>query len=197
MRQLLRTVLWRRLRKPGLEYCTLSKNDEGWQLDGTVILADNDYPLFVRYQVLCTITWNTRLANLELQMGATEQSLQIIADGQRRWKVAGKEISALRGCEDIDLSITPSTNTIPIRRLDLRVGNSRKVKAAWLHFPDLVIQPLQQKYTRVAKNLYRYESRNGKFVAEIDVDDLGLVTYYPNVWKREAGANGSPAESRQ
>ena len=41
-------------------------------------------------------------------------------------------------------------------------------------FPDPEIQPLSQRYTRIAKHTYRYESDTG-FSAEIVVDDLGLV----------------------
>src|SRR5712664_99467 len=38
---------------------------------------------------------------------------------------------------DIDLAVTPATNTLPIRRLNLEVGQSQEVTAAWLKFPDL------------------------------------------------------------
>jgi uncharacterized protein len=52
-------------------------------------------------------------------------------------------------------------------------------------FPELTVQPLSQRYTRVAQNTYRYESNTG-FSAEIVVDDLGLVTDYPGGWERSA-----------
>jgi len=49
--------------------------------------------------------------------------------------------------------------------------------------PELTLQPLSQSYTRIAKDTYRYESNTG-FSAEIVLDGLGLVTAYPNGWKR-------------
>jgi len=42
---------------------------------------------------------------------------------------------------------------------------------------------LFQRYTRTAKNTYRYESDTG-FLAEIVVDDLGLVIAYSGGWER-------------
>jgi hypothetical protein len=44
---------------------------------------------------------------------------------------------------------------------------------------------LSQRYTRTAKNIYRYESDTG-FSADIKFDDLGLVVAYPGGWERIA-----------
>jgi uncharacterized protein len=57
--------------------------------------------------------------------------------------------------------------------------------AAWVKLPDLALQRLPQRYTRLTKNAYRFESDSG-FSAEIVVDDLGLVTTYPGGWERMA-----------
>ena len=34
-------------------------------------------------------------------------------------------------------AVTPATNTLPIRRLNLQIGGSKSVIAAWVKFPDL------------------------------------------------------------
>lgn len=81
--------------------------------------------------------------------------------------------------------MTPATNTLPIRRLKLQVGSGQSVTAAWVKFPELSVQRLSQRYTRLKENTYRYESDTG-FSAEIVVDDLGLVTAYPGGWRRIA-----------
>jgi uncharacterized protein len=47
------------------------------------------------------------------------------------------------------------------------------------------VEPLSQRYTRIGKDTYRYESNTG-FSAEITVDDHGLVTSYPGGWERIA-----------
>ena len=91
----------------------------------------------------------------------------------------------LRAVLDVDLAVTPATNTLPIRRLELGIGQSESVGAAWIRFPELEMQLLSQRYTRTAKNIYQYESDTG-FSAEITVDDLGLVITYPGGWERIA-----------
>ena len=89
----------------------------------------------------------------------------------------------MRGCHDVDLAVTPATNTLPVRRLELGIGKSEAIVASWVKFPELTVQPLSQRYTRLTKNTYHYESSTG-FSADIVVDDLGLVTTYPGGWER-------------
>src|SRR5205085_597994 len=108
---------------------------------------------------------------------------------QRRWWAGGRELAELRGFLDVDLGITPATNTLPIRRLGLAVGERRDIVAAWVRFPELAITPLAQRYTRLAPARFRYESHNGRFVADLDVDDLGLVRLYGNGWQCEAATD--------
>ncbi len=88
------------------------------------------------------------------------------------------------GLLDIDLSITPSTNTLPIRRLDLAVGGRKSVEALWIRFPDLQIDQLSQTYQRSGPGAYRYESNGGAFAAELEVDSEGVVVTYGDLWER-------------
>ena len=80
-----------------------------------------------------------------------------------------------------------STNLLPIRRLNLAVGQRAIVRAAWLRFPTFNLEPLEQTYTRLDQQTYRYESGGGTFVAELKVNDFGLVTDYPGGWEEQRG----------
>lgn len=74
------------------------------------------------------------------------------------------------------LNFSPSTNLLPIRRLNLAIGQGAAVRAAWLRFPSFTLEPLEQVYRRIDPTTYRYESAGGRFVAELQVNDSGLVT---------------------
>jgi Putative glycolipid-binding len=43
-----------------------------------------------------------------------------------------------RDCVDVDLGFTPATNTLPIRRLGLEVGEAAGLAVAWLNGPRSV-----------------------------------------------------------
>ena len=88
--------------------------------------------------------------------------------------------------QEPDYSVTRSlSEALPLRRLNLSIGDQAQVKAAWLRFPGFTLEPLEQIYRRVDAVIYRYESAGGKFVAELKVNAVGLVTLYPKVWGAE------------
>jgi len=77
-------------------------------------------------------------------------------------------------------------NMLPIRRLNLGIGQEAKVRAAWLRFPGFALEPLEQIYRRLDASTYRYEVADGSFAAELKVNASGFVTAYPNLWQAEA-----------
>jgi hypothetical protein len=118
----------------------------------------------------------------------TPVEVAIDVDATRRWTLSGRSCPALQGCDDIDLSFSPATNLLPIRRARLAVGARLSVRAAWLRFPALTLEPLDQTYERVSASRYRYESGGGSFVAMLETNAVGFITNYPGLWQvEEAG----------
>ncbi len=93
----------------------------------------------------------------------------------------------LAGALDVDLGFTPATNTLPIRRLALAVGESAPVRSAWLRFPEFRLEPLEQTYTRESEQTFRYRAQidNEPFVARLDTDVFGRVLSYEGLWEAE------------
>jgi uncharacterized protein len=46
-------------------------------------------------------------------------------------------------------------------------------------------EALEQVYRRVKTSKYRYETAEGTFVVDLEVDKADLVTHYPNFWRVE------------
>src|SRR5215475_13102658 len=188
------TILWRRLDEPGHEFAQLFFEDAVWRLTGTAIFASGRQqrqparPVRLDYLVMCDADWQTRSASVSGWVGDETIRIDILVDEARRWRLNGIEVPEVEGCVDIDLSFSPSTNLLPIRRLRLNVGDEVAATAAWLRFPDFKLEPLDQSYRRISGGGYRYESGAGKFVAQLSVNEAGFVTGYPNLWVVEAPA---------
>ena len=182
--RLQRTVVWKNLLLNGTEYCALWRGAEGWVLKGTVVgVLENHKPVLATYEIHCDENWHTHRVRVERTIGTDLRTLSLSVESKGVWRSEGREFHDLKGCEDVDLALTPATNTLPIRRLNQKIGTSDRVLAAWVKLPDLAVQPLAQRYTRLTANTYRYESDTG-FSAEIVVDDFGLVITYPGGWER-------------
>ena len=169
---------------PGHEACRVFQLDDERCLEGTAVFASEGSPCRLTYLVTCDSSWTTRRGAVSGWLG--EEPVEILIEAEdRRWRLNGVEIAAMQGCIDLDLNFSPSTNLLPIRRLNLAIGEHAEVKAAWLRFPTFELEPLPQIYTRLDEFTYRYSSDDGRFVRELTVNEVGLVTEYPELWKLE------------
>lgn len=182
--QLLQSLLWNRHDLPSLEHGRLYRHHHGFTLTGMVVASLEGRPLHCSYEVETTSSWQTRKVKIKLSIGTEVQSLHLEREDDGRWWDGDTELTAFAGMTDVDLGITPSTNSLPIRRLKLRPGESASMTAVWIQFPSLTIAPLPQQYTRTGEYTYRYESNDGAYQADLEVDEHGLVTKYADVWSR-------------
>ena len=183
MRALEREVCWTPWAGPGLEQLRLTEDDAGVLADG-LVLGNDDGALFrAHYRVRCDAAWRIRAVTIDLLDGRAP--LHLRADGAGAWTDgAGTALPALAGCIDIDLSISPFTNTLPIRRLAFAVGEARVLTMAYIRAPTLTVGPMRQRYTRLAADRYRYENVDSDFAAELPLDADGLVLDYPGLFRR-------------
>jgi uncharacterized protein len=185
-------ILWRRLDQPGHEAARLVRREGGWELAGSAVFAHQGEPVRLDYVVGCNARWQTGSARIRGWIGSTPVALDLVADDARRWHQNAVECPAVAGCVDLDLAFSPATNLLPIRRLDLAVAEAADVRAAWLEFPTLRLEPLDQRYQRTGLTTYRYESAGGQFQTELEVNAAGFVTRYPELWQAEAAARLTP-----
>ena len=183
-----RRVAWRRTDQLAAdEHCTLTLRDSGLSLVGTVLGAEDGVPVRIEYRVLTDPRGFTTAVHVRDLRGFELRTLALARDAKGAWTVDGATVRTLRGCSDVDLACSPSTNTLPIRRLRLGIGASKTIQAAWVRFPDLAVHKAAQTYTRVDESTYRYQS--AAFEAELVVDDEGLVAEYAG-WQRIGVAIG-------
>jgi hypothetical protein len=88
----------------------------------------------------------------------------------------------LYGAFDVDLTGSPMTNTLPIRRLNLlkaEPGVAHRISVAWVQLPSLEVVQADQIYTRQSEGVVRFA--NETFSADLVVDDDGFVADYPGL----------------
>ena len=182
--EILDAVLWKRLDLPGHDACVLRKSHAGYELTGTALFAHSKGPCCLRYAVHCDHAWRTTKATIDGTIARRHVHLDI-ARSPRHWAINGEAHAGLADCHDIDLSFTPATNILPIRRLGLGVGASAVVAAAWLRFPSMTLRRLEQTYKALGGGTYAYSTFGGTFNKRLSFRPSGLVGAYPAFWKTE------------
>jgi len=175
-----RWILWQGLITPSMERFIMGTSGNGFEFSGLILQAHEEAPYVVRYRIEVDAGWRTRNLEVELEDGG-QRRLSLTADGEGNWSRDGQRLEQIAGCIDVDLEWSPSTNTLPIRRLGLAPSQSKLVTAAWVRCPSLDVERLEQSYERLADGRYRY--RSGRFTADLAVDDDGMVLQYGVNWK--------------
>ncbi len=182
-----KNVIWESLDNIGQESLLILEDDVNIISESVVLGVSEEIPYRIWYNIICDKNWKVREVTVKnIEKNSKEMSL--ISDGEGSWSIDGKIAENLKGCLDIDISVTPFTNTIPIRRLNLEKGESHKINVIYIDAINFMIKPVIQCYTYLSEkdnvHKYLYENLSSGFTSEIYVDDNGFIIEYPELYKR-------------
>jgi hypothetical protein len=153
------------------------------------VAQDAPHPWSTRFSVVVDARWETRSCFVEVLGGDGLDRVTLTADALGHWTLDGRDWAELEGCRDVDVSISPLTNTLVVRRLGLEVGEERRLDVAWVDVPSLAVARVTQTYRREpdgphgAQYVYA-DPTYGSFV--FTVDALGVVREYQGLFARVA-----------
>ncbi len=177
-------VQWESWDGTGLQHLAIEQMAQGIRYEGFVIEAV-PHPLAVRFDLITGEDHIVR--HLTVERLGTDRRIVLDHDGQGNWHLGGKPMPELDGVLEPDISVTPLTNTFPIRRLALTAGASADIRTAYVDVTTMTVFADPQRYTCLTPDhLYRYESRDSDFRADITLDEDGLVDLYPGLFRRRA-----------
>lgn len=173
---------WQNWEGDATEKITLRETKEGIFVES--IIANGGQESFTaRYTIACNASWRVR--KFEIELTVKKEKLGLESDGLGRWSNGSIVIAELNGAIDIDITATPFTNTIPIRRLKLKKNRTEEISVVYITVPELNVSAERQRYTCLIPNKrYRFEQIDTGFVREIETDENGLVVVYHGVFKR-------------
>ena len=173
-------LAWQALEWPSVEHVSIA-HENGWIADGAMVAVVDGRAVRLTYRLDVDSAGATRALDLTEAVGGATLTLR--GDGHGRWSDAdGSGRPELDGCIDVDISTTPLTNTLPVRRLRLAPGASAEIQVGYVDVPSLAVRSVAQRYTRIDDRTYRYAS--GSFAADVVFDENDLVTDYVGLWQR-------------
>jgi hypothetical protein len=174
------SLIWRGVEEWRAEAAEVEVGPHSLSASGTQI-SDDPRPYRVDYRLECADGFVTR--RLELDVGGRRVSLERSHDGA--WHADGEPLDGLTDALDCDLAFSPLTNAMPIlrHRLHLEPGQ-HDFTMAWVDVPSLNVHASPQRYTHVRPGVVRFDSLDSDFTADLELDDDGLVVFYPQLAQR-------------
>lgn len=180
-------VRWQWVDRPGLELLRLTRDGGSVLAQGHVVVEIDRVSTKVTYLLRYDSSWRFHSSTIQTKGGEAARALEIVRTEGDSWSINGSVHPALDGCTDLDLMVTPFTNTPPLLRFGLAPGEARGLRVAWVRLPELAVEPVEQEYRRpdadAAPHHYMYKNLSTGFEGELELDGRGLVISY-GPWRR-------------
>jgi uncharacterized protein len=176
--------------RSGFEVVYFEAQRSGWRIEGTTVGFQDGEAWVVSCDLETDEQWRTRSAHVTAKTVSGVRERLVEADGEGHWWIDGVEATHLDGCVDIDLESSAMTNTLPVRRLGLSVGERADVPASYLRVAPSTLDRLEQSYLRIedveGRQQYVYAAPAFEFECHLVYEDSGLVLEYPGIATRVA-----------
>lgn len=179
--------LWRSLDEPGFEHVRLNEDHPGWHVFDSIFVREHDGQTYRGgYTLVVDKEWRTLEVRFMVEDAPGSMiSMHLLSDGEGNWTDADERpIPAFNGCMDIDIQWSPLTNTLPVNRLRLAVGDEHVIRVVYFALPSLELSVVKQEYTRLDDSTLRCSSETRDVVRDISVDEGGYVEEYPELFLR-------------
>src|SRR4051812_4919266 len=108
-----RTIFWSNLDEPGCERTVISESEEAHLLSGT-ILIQLESATEIGYEVSVDADWLTQAALVVIDDDEGRRTLELV-QVEGAWYLDGALLVLGPDCFDVDIAMTPMTNTLPIK----------------------------------------------------------------------------------
>lgn len=144
-------------------------------------------PYWIAYELESDPEYATRRMWVEARTEAGTSTLELLRSGGH-WTVNGAPRPDLDAAFDCDLAACPLTNTMPILRHGLHLGQGdRSLVMAFIQVPGLRVIRSEQRYRHLYRNADRtavVRYRSGGFEDDLTIDPDGFVINYPKLGRR-------------
>lgn len=195
-------ILWSGLGDWRTEAARVSLTDDRVRAKGTQIGVD-PVPYHLEYELDAADGFVTRSLRVRCEGDGWARGLELTRHGDGAWRATydhegstemaapSAELDQLDEALDCDLSFSPMTNLMPIRRhrLNEQPGSAEFVMA-WVTVPELTVRASRQRYEHVRVDddgsVVRFIDLGlfAGFTADLELGPDGLIRVYPGLARR-------------
>jgi hypothetical protein len=175
-------IVWEGTDAKSMECLSWQRTEENVIISSNITGVSGDIPFSIHYMLETDFNWTVKhlLVNDLLN---TQNNIQLSSDGKGRWFHGTELLSMAEGCIDADLTLTPFTNTLPIRRLSWEQGKRQTIQVIHIGLPEMKMVRAEQYYTMLSPQRFLFETGD-HFSAELSLDENKMVIHYPGIAKK-------------
>ncbi|HXS35907.1 MAG TPA: putative glycolipid-binding domain-containing protein [Flavipsychrobacter sp.] len=175
-------IIWKGRYYQSMEYCNLVQAESGNEIQSTIIGYHEQQIFKVEYHIHTNKEWEVYLVSIHMQLDSKSETIAL-ENKDGIWYLNSKPEPSFKSIVYIDISLTPFTNTLPVNGMAFENDKQQIIDVIYFDLLEKKTKPSKQIYTRLSTNKYLFQTYDGSFKAEIEVDEQGLVTDYPQLFE--------------
>lgn len=182
-----RRLAWEWTGGAGLESALVERAATEIEAEGTIVAEVENETTRVTYRLSYDTRWRFRRGAVTVERGGVTKTIALGHHEDGSWSVDGLARPDLAGATDLDVQVTPFTNTSALAQLALRPGETKASAVVYVNVIEGSVSKVGQEYTRLdhdeAPARYRYRNLATGWTGELSVDAEGFVIDY-GPWRR-------------
>jgi len=134
-------IFWKGIEYQSLENCVVNNDNKGITINSVIVGKYRSQLYSVNYIIKTDKNWNVRSCEIKSTINSRVEHFIFKRDQKNNWKLNGLPQVKFKGCTEVDLPLTPFTNTLPVNRLKLKRGESQLVKVVYIDLLEGKIYP--------------------------------------------------------
>lgn len=184
-------IIWTGIEYNSVENCLINITGRGTTIRSVITGLYDNKIYIIEYEIHTNAHWETTLVEIYARHSNREQQIILSSNTNGDWLMNGEKNPAFTGCIDVDIPLTPFTNTLPVNRLHLKDNEEKQINVIYLDMLEWNVRTVQQRYIKRSANIYHYENIPNDFEADIEIDEHGFIKNYPSLFKRSAALSSS------
>lgn len=178
-----KSIVWEGIAYDTEEHCSVNYLDGGIVVRSEIEGWADNKAIYAEYTLYLSNDWTVTEIDIHFTVGADENKYSFKRTPAGWIDSTGGDCAEFGECRFVDISLTPLTNTLPIK--GLLFGESQLLEIEVVYF-DILANEIRrdvQHYAHIGNNTYRFTNAGGDYTAEITVDADGFVTHYPELFE--------------
>jgi hypothetical protein len=178
-----KSIVWEGLLYDTEEHCSVNYLDTAIIVRSEIEGWAGQKAVYAEYVLTLNLDWTVREIEIDFTTGTEQHSYCFTRHASGQWTdKEGTLYRKFNECSFVDISLTPFTNTLPLKGITFTPGEAEQVEVLYFDILNNEVRTDVQRYTKINTANYHFENDGGNFSVEIEIDADGFVTRYPNLF---------------
>jgi uncharacterized protein len=176
-------IIWEGIEYHSLEYAVLVTSSGSHLISSSIVGIYKGKKYRVDYIIKTNSRWQVKYLELQSMVNNKSRKYLLASDSRAQWTLDGEKTQRFAGCTEVDISLTPFTNSLPVNRLKMRKKESQIIDVVFVDVLEGKIKRVKQQYTKLSDRSYKFQNVPNDFEAILTTDRTGFVRNYPGLFK--------------